>query len=63
MKKSLILTDFKPIIISKKLNQEQLNQYTKYLYWLSSVASVEQLSYAGDYEDDFKENLALVSSR
>ena len=62
MKKSLILTDFKPIIISKKLNQEQLNQYTKYLYWLSSVASVEQLSYAGDYEDDFKENLALVSS-
>src|SRR2546423_504763 len=62
MKKNLILTDFKPVVISKKINQKQLNEYTKYLYWLSSVASVEQLAYAGGNEDDFEENLELVSS-
>ena len=62
MKKNLILTDFKPVVISKKINQAKLNQYTKYLYWLSSVASVEQLAYAADNDYDVAETLELVSS-
>src|ERR1043165_1762402 len=62
MKKNLILTDFKPVVISEKVNQSQLNQYTKYLYWLSSAASAGQLAYAGNDDDDFSENLERVSA-
>ena len=59
MKKNLILTDFKPVVISKKVNQQQLNEYTKYLYWLSAVSNTNKLVFAGsgDSLDEVNERI------
>lgn len=56
--KSVIISNFKPILVGKLFDQTKLNQYTKFLYHhfqnLPSLAGVENEN-TGDYPNSFQE--------
>ncbi|MEN9910314.1 MAG: hypothetical protein RLZZ540_3473 [Bacteroidota bacterium] len=61
--KSIILSNFHPILVGKLFEQEKLNQYTKFLYYhFQNIPKLETIGSSGKIEDELV-NFQFISDQ